>query len=549
MPTRSRRRSAILAALGLVLGLVPILVTADAASAGTSANPNACFSGVTATYSELSISVAGTDSADPVTLGDTITLSGVAFTADFDPALFVAGYRLFLLGVGANSVSADIDATVNASGTLEGSNTQTISTSVTVTIIDPTPATRTNGDESALPLSVNLPLANSVWTTTGGQVDFTQGTFTVHALVGGTLPVDLGPCNPTTGLTGCDINGENCTGYTADTTPTPFESTTVNAPPTPPVCSNESLSVGAGQSIPVNLTDNCSDVNGNATIDYSTLVVSNGPSVGTLTPGATPGTFTYDAPTTDPGAPVTFDFTVDDTSALTSNTATVSIQVLANECDATAASCSLTEIVVQPVVGTTMSFAKAEGLVVLSPVVLDGDAAVSTGALQSVTVNNARGTAAGWTVTGYVTDLGTTGGPTLEPLPGVVVPYCPRSGAGTNDTGNYNGTSYDRRCIPGDNLGWVPAAQIVHDIIAGDVAQVNPGAADATSAADWLAQLVTEGRSGVDGIGGLLEPNVLCSAPADHSGGTFQCDAALYLGVPASAAAGNYTGGIVLTLT
>ena len=53
---------------------------------------------------------------------------------------------------------------------------------------------------------------------------------------------------------------------------------------------------------------------------------------------------------------------------------------------------------------------------------------------------------------------------------------------------------------------------------------------------------------GADGLGGLQEQNDLCGAPVDQSGGTFQCDAALWLGVPASAAAGNFSGGLVLTL-
>ena len=104
---------------------------------------------------------------------------------------------------------------------------------------------------------------------------------------------------------------------------------------------------------------------------------------------------------------------------------------------------------------------------------------MSSGAIQPVTVTNARGTAAGWTVTGYVTDLGTAGSPTVTPLPGVTIPFCDRSGPGANQ-GNYTGTSYDRRCIPGDNLAWGPSSPITHDIIAGDVAQVFSGPAHAT---------------------------------------------------------------------
>jgi Bacterial Ig domain len=475
-----------------------------------------------------------------------VTLSNTSLTASFSAALFVAGYRLFLLSNGVNSVSATLTANVLASNTLEGTYTESLATSVQVTIIDPTPTNRSSGDESALPLDVTLPLQNSVWTPTGGSISFTQGTFIVDALIGGTLPVTLGPCNPTTGLTGCDGTGANCTGYTPDPNPDPFESTTVNAPPTAPTCSNESVIVGAGQSVNINLADNCSDVNGN--LDPNTFSVSALlPNVGTLTPNGG-GSYTYNAPATDPGSPVTFTFTVADTGGLVSAAATVSIQVLANSCDATTGSCSLTEIIVQPVIGTTMTLDKADGVVMMTPVVLNGDAQVSTGAIQPLTITNARGTSAGWTVTGYATDIGTAGSPTIEPLPGVVIPFCDRSNPGAN-TGNYTGTSYDRRCIPGDNLAWGPSSQIVHDIIAGDVAQVFSGPAQATSAADWRAQLVAAGRAGVNGLGGLLEQNVLCSSPADHSGGTYQCDAALYLGVPATAAAGTYTGGIVLTLT
>jgi hypothetical protein len=540
---RRRRRVALFTTAAIVASLLAVVGSTGTAFAGSSTNNNACFTAATATYGEVPLTGNGTAVPSSVQLGNTFQLTNASIDAEFSAALFVAGYRLFLLQNGDNQVSATISATINASNTAEGSHTEVLATSVTVTIIDPTPANRSSGDESALPLTVNLPIQDTTWTPTGGNVVFTQGTFVVDALIGGTLPVALGPCQPTLGLTGCDQSGGNCTGFTPNPNPTPFETVTVIAPPTPPVCQNESLSVGVSQSIPINLTDNCTDVNGNNTIDYTTLVVST-PSAGTLTPTGV-GTFLYEAPANDPGAPVTIDFSVFDDTGLESNTATVTITVLANQCDATAAPCSLTEIVVQPVIGTTMTMDKEPGLVVMSPVVLNGEAQVSSGAIRPVTVTNARGSAAGWTVTGYVTDLGTAGSPTIEPLPGVVIPFCPTSGSAQ---GNYDGATSDRRCIPGDNLGWDPSAQIVHDIIAGDVAIVNEGPAHATSAADWRAQLVAAGRTGVNGLGGLLEPNVLCTSPANNSGGTFQCDANLFLGVPASAAAGTYTGGLVLTL-
>ena len=178
----------------------------------------------------------------------------------------------------------------------------------------------------------------------------------------------------------------------------------------------------------------------------------------------------------------------------------------------------------------------------MTPVVLNGNAQVSNGNMQPIVVTNARGTAAGWSVTGYVTDLGAPGAPTFSPLPGVTIAAC-------SAEGSFGALSAPNRlCIPGDNMGWAPNAQVTHDVIFGDVASVNAGPADAADAASWLAQLIAANGSRVDGIGGLQEPNLLCSANTNTSGGTFQCDASLFLGVPASAGAGTYTGGLVLTL-
>jgi hypothetical protein len=85
------------------------------------------------------------------------------------------------------------------------------------------------------------------------------------------------------------------------------------------VCTDETLSVGAGQAATVDLTNNCTDVNGN--IDPTTFAVSAlspaSPAGGTLTPTATPGVYDYTAPATDPGL-VTFTFTVSDLGSLVS---------------------------------------------------------------------------------------------------------------------------------------------------------------------------------------------------------------------------------------
>ncbi|MGK2947746.1 MAG: Ig-like domain-containing protein [Acidimicrobiales bacterium] len=556
---------------------MPVLIGATPANAGTQPTTNACFSNATTTYSDLVWTLAGEGAPDPITLGSgDITLGSSTLAVDIPATLLIAGYNLGLLTAGANNIPTTVYVARTATGVVGGPVTQvdnfTITATTNITDGDGIPGT---GDEAATPLSVSEPLPNMVVTPSGGPVTFAQaapgalgsvplgtggapiavaGSLFAQASVGGGLIKANFDCSP--GTTIIDPPGGTSGTTFTPAAVVPFETVTVTAPPTAPVCTDETISVGANQTATVDLTNNCTDVNGN--IDPSTYAVSAlspaSPAGGTLTPTATPGVYSYDAPGTDPG-PVTFTFTVDDLGGLTSNTATGTISVLANQCDATAGECSLTQIIVQPVVGTTMTFDKAPGEVFMTTVVLNGAPQVSTGAIQPVTVTNARGTAAAWNVTGYVTDIGIAGStPTFSPLPGVTVPAC--SAAGSFGLV----TTPDRNCIPGDNLGWDPTAQITHDRIAGDVAHVVAGPEHTASAADWLTQLITAGSGapasatppstvpGPDGLGGLQEQNNLCGAPINQSGGTFQCDASLFLGVPASAGAGIYTGGLVLTL-
>ena len=540
MRSSTRRRAATLAVLGLLAGLVPTLLGAAPASADTVTTPTSCTNTAQAGTSALSITVSGDGLPDPITLGTgDITLSGATFGIDVPPTVLLAGYGLNLLSVGVNNIPAEVTVTIHGTNTSQGSQTVgPLAVTGTTTITDPTPANKTSGDESATPLAVTAPLPATTWTPTGGTVDLSLGDSSTTALVGpgGIIAVTFS-CTPgTPGPAGCGPLPlpVQCT-TTIPVAATPFSSVSVVAPPTAPVCTNEpTISVGITQSVPINLADNCSDVNGN--IDLSTFAVST-PSAGSLT--GSNGSYTYSAPAADPGAPVVLSFTVADSGGLVSNTATASITILANSCDATASSCSLTEIVVQPVIGTTMTLDKAPGLVVMDPVTLNGNSQASLGSLRDLTVTNARGTAAGWSVTGFVTDLGAPGSPTVTLPTGQTVPTCSLAGGGGSPS---------RLCIPGNNMGWQPAASIAHQVIAGDVAQVSAGPSDATDATDWITQLRAAGAAGVDGIGGLGEQNLLCSSPADHSGGTFSCDASLFLGVPASAAAGSYTGGLVLTL-
>lgn len=544
MRTRTRRRGAVLAAVGLAAGLVPVLLGASPASAGTVTTSMSCTNTAQAGTSSLPNTVAGLATPNPATIGDTLTLAGATFSIDVPPTVLLAGYGLGLLSTGVNSIPADVIVSLSASNTSEGTQAlPSVSVLGVTTITDPTPAAKTSGDETATPLAVSATLPTSTWSTTGGNAAFSIASSSTTALVGpgGIIAVNFSCVPGTPGPAGCELTVPDTCTTTIPVPALPFDTVTVVAPPTAPVCTNESTSVGVTQSVPVNLVDNCTDVNGD--IDLTTFTLT-APSVGSIT--GSNGVYTYTAPASDPGAPVTMTFTVADSGGLVSNVGTLSITILANSCDATSAACSLTEIVVQPVIGTTMTLDKVAGLVVMSPVVLNGQAQVSNGTLQDLTVTNARGTAAGWTLSGFVTDLGAPGSPTITLPTGQTIAACSNAGSLGGALGG--GNVPDRLCIPGDNMGWSPTAAIAHDVIAGDVAQVAAGPADAASGADWLTQLVAAGAAGADGIGGLSEVNVLCSSPLNHSGGTFACDASLFLGVPASAGAGTYTGGLVLTL-
>ncbi|MFM2077705.1 MAG: hypothetical protein RJA49_1595 [Actinomycetota bacterium] len=591
MQVSNRRRGAIAAIAGLLTAVVAVGVTSGAVEAapGSLSTVNACQNNANGNWADIPWTLAGSAAPNPITLGaGDITLAAGNVTGAIPAAILTAGYNLGLLTVGTNIIptkiwiaqsATNVDTGAGVKGTLTRVVTLDLPTQLTSVITDPdgTPAT---GDETATPIDVNQPLPNWVVTPLGGNVDFKQATpgsigtlpvgagapgapgaplaikgsiFTQSLVQGGIIKVNF-DCQPGTADPAIPPSVDQKT-FTAATTIGSFEVGVVQAPPTAPVCTNEAVSVGVGQNATVDLTDNCTDVNegqgGGSPFTYNIGAVS----AGTLTATATPGIYTYAAPATDPGAPVVITFSATDTTALTSADATITATILANTCDATTASCDLTQIVVQPVVGTTMTMDKVPGVIIMSPVVLNGKEQVSTGALQTITVTNARGSAAAWSVTAYATDLGAAGAPTFSPLPGVTVPLCSNAGAGpfVANPALAATISSDRLCIPGDNLGWSPAAVVAHNDIPGDVAQVTAGAAMAPTPADWLAALVAAGNIhdpavGVDGLGGLLGSKTLCSAPVNHSGGTFTCNASLYLGVPASAGAGQYTGGIVLTL-
>jgi len=554
MRIRRKRLGAITAVVALLGSLVAtVAIGVSPASAGTVTTTNACFSNATATYSDLNWGLTGVATPNPATLGaGNITLGSSSVAVNIPATLLLAGYNLGLLTVGVNNIPTNVYVArhaTNVSSPAGGNQVDNFSIVATTTITDPN-GIPGSGDESATPLSVNQPLPNMVVTPSGGNVAFAQaapgaivsvplgtggapvavaGSLFAQAVVGGGLIKANFDCSPGTTIIS-PPGGTSGTTFTPST-PAAFDTVVVTAPPTAPVCTGEDISVGANQTQTIDFTNNCTDVNGNATIVYDSIGFGFGNPAAPTTCAPTPtspvitcvigtgtlnrvsaGVYTYT--NTNPAATADlFGFTVGDATGLRSNTALVNISILGNQCDATTALCSLTQVIDVTVTGTTMTMNQAAQFVTLAGVTLNGEYKLTNGAIQAITVTNARGSAAGWSVTGQVTDFKTATAPAAS---------C--SGGDVNE---------NRLCIPANNLAWGPSAGIFHTVIPGDVAKVDAGATG-DLARPWTTPMNTTGT--------------LCISPVNQGGGTFRCNANLSLGVPASAGAGQYKANLTLTL-
>ncbi|MDR0505193.1 MAG: WxL domain-containing protein, partial [Bifidobacteriaceae bacterium] len=141
-----------------------------------------------------------------------------------------------------------------------------------------------------------------------------------------------------------------------------------------------------------------------------------------------------------------------------------------------------------------------ENTVTLAPVTLSGADQTTSADLQTVTVDNGRGTTAGWTLSGQAT-------------------------AFVGD----NGYS-----LPASNLGWTPTAAVV------------PGSY--TPPTGTPASTVTAGSPVNPGTAGLANARTLASAPSGASAGRFTAGGSLTLGVPGNTKVGRYTSVLTLTL-
>lgn len=236
---RRRRLLAAVLVLPVWIGtLVWSAVGAPPANAATVTTPTSCTNTAQAGTSSLPITISGAATPSSATVGtDTVTLAGATFAIDVPATTLLAGYGLGLLTAGTTSsdpaATNVIPAIVNV--TLLGSNTSEASATFatgpgpdgkiadnpltpanetadnvpgpngfglnvtgTTVIVDPTPANKTSGDETATPLTVTAALPTTTWTPTGGDIALSLGNTSTFAVLGGGFLVVSFTCQPGT---------------------------------------------------------------------------------------------------------------------------------------------------------------------------------------------------------------------------------------------------------------------------------------------------------------------------------------------------------------
>lgn len=202
--------------------------------------------------------------------------------------------------------------------------------------------------------------------------------------------------------------------------------------------------------------------------------------------GAFSTTVTISDPTTTSIAATEMDLTNPAAPAPKVATATLgTVTFSANSCTGT--NCQISQIITVTVNPGVISISQNSNAVTLTAVTLDGTEKTSTGNLNQVTVNDARGTLAGWSVTATMTNFSKSGG------------------------------SASNATIPASKLTTTPSCAAVGDAL---IAEVSTGPASAMSTSSGIP---------------------MCTAANGGGGGTFRVDGALTLKIPASVRAGEYS--------
>jgi hypothetical protein len=273
VPLHSTRR-AVGALLATCVGLAAVLVVvapAPQAGAASAAVPNGCLYSIDGYNRNMDVRLRGESSASVTGPGEVVTLTGSTVSADLPVWIGEYSYRLGLLGLGANTVSAKVWVAIEGTNTVEG--TQWVQVDVTAaTTISPSPS-----DPEAVvatPLSItDATLPDTTWTATGGAVTFRQGSpgslAGIPAGTDGSAISPLGSLYVTTRLGFVDVSLD-CRPGTVDIVNEPY--------PFTPASSWDAFEVVAGRTeVPVTCADLPLTTGWTTTAEPDRVVLGDGP--------------------------------------------------------------------------------------------------------------------------------------------------------------------------------------------------------------------------------------------------------------------------------
>ena len=290
-----------------------------------------------------------------------------------------------------------------------------------------------------------------------------------------------------------------------------------------------SVSFNAGTPTPDSVTGVVVHADGT----FSTTLVVGAKEVGTIPSGGSSVSDPIDAAQTESAAA--------GGAVLTASTPFTVNGASAGPCNTTGSpnSCKVNQVIDQVVTGVpngliiseaapasctaTGASNNSDGIhVTLGGVTLNGRSQTAHGCLNTVTIEDARGTLVGWTTTGQ-----------LE----------------TDFLGPNIGSHAWNHVIPAQNLTWTPAVSLTFPgDPSGVLSEVTPGSSSSLPTANQSSGL--NGSTGpYSGLNESSTPVDLCSAALGGGGGTFNCDAGLALVVPAFVAHGTYQSTLDLVVS
>jgi hypothetical protein len=393
-------------------------------------------------------------------------------------------------------------------GVIDGTPTTQDNSAFTVTLTDSTPQTTTRAFSIAITNAAPGAPTNLGAVAGNGAIALTW-----------TAPANNG--------------GSAITSYTVTCTPTTGPVVTGTVTGTPPATTTTLTTLGNG--VVNSMTYSCS-------VTATNAVGTSGPS-NTVTAQANSTQCTvsgYSRPSTGPAGP-------------------------AGNVGTPGGNCLTTEVISAPVTGSDLSINDAAQSVKLSGVTLGGEFQNATGNLNTVIVNDSRGTLTGWTVTGqmesaFINEYG-TGNSLDNVIPADFLTWAPWVSLATPGEIPANNTNTpwcpnDATSTTCQGPSGLPAAAGTPTVVVGGTlpAGINgTGAGTTTSSTPaevWYGPTtVLNDYQGTTYGGQAGQAKVLCEAPTGGGGGEFACGAWLSLAVPPYVAGGTYVATMDIVVT